>query len=284
MRQASPLVLPAAGRTTALAFLALLTLAGCVADGGGSATRPVTAPAGPCPQQWAGPGLGRCLATFAYGPARGDTLVVVLHGDLSGGGPADYHRTLAQRIAETLPGAAVVAMVRPGYPDAAGRVSDGDLNGRADHYTAANMALVAEAITALKQRTGARRVIAVGHSGGAATVANVLARHPGTVDSAVLLACPCALNAWRLGRRPWGSSVDPYAGIAAVPVATRLLAFTGANDDNTGPRLAADYVAALAGRGVPARFVAVPGAGHNDVVQKAWDHGMAEALRGMAGA
>jgi len=229
------------------------------------------------PARWAGP-PGRCLAMTSHGAARGEVLVVVLHGDLSGGAPAQYHRALADRIARALPGAAVFALVRPGYPDGEGRVSDGDLNARSDHYTAANMAIVAGAIAALKQRTGARRVVAVGHSGGAATTANILALHPGTVDAAALVACPCALTAWRNGRRPWISSVDPYAGIGRVPAGTKVVAFTGARDDNTRPALASDYVGQLARRGLPARFVEVPGAGHNDVVEAIWNSGFGTTL------
>lgn len=225
---------------------------------------------------------GRCLAMTSHGAARGEVLVIVLHGDLSGGGPARYHRALADRVARTLPGAAVFALVRPGYPDGEGRVSDGDLNARADHHTAANMAIVAEAITALKGRTGARRVVAIGHSGGAATSANILATHAGTIDAAALIACPCALQAWRSGRRPWPNSVDPYAVAGRVPQTARVAAFTGSRDDNTRPALSADYVALLARRGVAARFTEVPGAGHNDVVEMAWDHGFAAALAQLA--
>jgi pimeloyl-ACP methyl ester carboxylesterase len=173
------------------------------------------------PSRWAGQ-PGRCLAMTSHGAARGDLLVVVLHGDVSGGGPARYHRALADRIAQTLRGAAVFALVRPGYPDGDGRTSDGDLNNRFDHYTAANMAIVAEAVAALKARTGARRVVAVGHSGGAATAANILALHPGTLDGAALLACPCALTAWRVGRRPFAQSTDPYNVAGRVPAAARV--------------------------------------------------------------
>jgi pimeloyl-ACP methyl ester carboxylesterase len=231
--------------------------------------------------RWAGQ-PGRCLAMTSHGAARGEVLVVVLHGDLSGGAPAQYHRALADRIARTLPGSAVFALVRPGYPDGEGRTSDGDLNARSDHYTAANMAIVAGAIAALKQRTGARRVVAVGHSGGAATTANILALHPGTVDAAALVACPCALTAWRIGRRPWSNSVDPYSGTGRGPTGTKVAAFTGARDDNTRSALASDYVGQLARRGLPARFTEVPGAGHNDVVEAMWNSGFGAALTDLA--
>jgi pimeloyl-ACP methyl ester carboxylesterase len=233
------------------------------------------------PSRWAGP-PGRCLAMTSHGAARGALLVVVLHGDLSGGAPATYHRALADRIARELPGAAVFALVRPGYPDGEGRTSDGLLNARVDHYTAANMAIVAGAIAALKARTGARRVVAVGHSGGAATAANVLALHPGTLDAAALIACPCGLTAWRVGRSPWSSSVDPWNEAGRIPPTARIAAFTGARDTNTRPQLGADYAAMLARRGIAARFTEVPGAGHNDVVEAMWNSGFGAALAELA--
>jgi dipeptidyl aminopeptidase/acylaminoacyl peptidase len=41
-----------------------------------------------------------------------------------------------------------------------------------------------------------------------------------------------------------------------------VIAITGEQDENTGPGLARDYVAALRRRGVRARFIMVPGAAH----------------------
>lgn len=244
-----------------------------------------TAVAGPpClaePTRWAGREPGRCLTYSSHGQARSRTLVVVMHGDLSSGAPATYHRQLAAEAARSLPEAAVVALVRPGYPDGEGRTSDGALNGRNDHYTAANMALVAEAIGVLRQRTGAERVIAVGHSGGAATAANILALHPGTLDAAALLACPCALRPWRAGRSAWSRSVDPLAGVPAVPTTARVIAYTGDLDTNTQPVLARQYVDGLAARGVSARFTAIS-ADHNNIVTQVWRNGFGTALAELA--
>jgi pimeloyl-ACP methyl ester carboxylesterase len=234
--------------------------------------------------RWAGP-PGGCLALTSYGPARAEVLIVVLHGDVSGGGPARYHRALAERIATTLPGTRVVALVRPGYPDGEGRVSDGQLHGRQDHYTAENVAIVAGAVAALRTATGARRVVAVGHSGGAATSALLLALHPGTLDAAALIACPCQIFAWRhsIGARPWTRSTDPEAVADRVPAGARVAALTGRNDVNTRPAFGAGYTARLAARGVAARFAEVPGAEHNDVVTLMWDHGFADTLRWLVG-
>jgi pimeloyl-ACP methyl ester carboxylesterase len=262
-----------------LALLPLLLLAACNPEPPRSAA--------PCPADpaFVAGGRGECVViASASGPERASLLVVVLHGDVSAGGPAVYHRALARRIATELPEARVVALVRPGYADDAGRTSGGDLNARRDHYTAQNIEIVAGAIATLRAQSGAARVIGVGHSGGAATLANLAGLHPGTIQGAALLACPCDISTWRAstGGSPWGRSTDPYRVADQVPAGFRVVAFTGAADDNTRPMLAERYVARLSGRGISARAVSVPGATHNSVVEAAWTAGLGNALRGLA--
>ena len=214
-------------------------------------------------------GASECLVirTFARKTGGQATLVVVIHGDVSRGGPATYHFRLADWLAGG--GAVAVALVRPGYDDGAGNISSGELNDRFDNYTAANIDAVAGAVRALRAHHRAQRVILVGHSGGAAISAVILGKHPGTADGAVLIACPCHLANWRSGRRPFARSESPHSYAAAVPASARIIAVTGSRDDNTIPSLASNYVATLAARGVRARFVEVAGAGHNDAVDAA---------------
>lgn len=261
-------------------LLAALLLSGCAGPGSTAAS----SGAGECqadPAHWAR-GTAGCLAMATFGPAKADTLVVVLHGDTSSGGPATSHLGLAQRVSSTLPGAAVSALIRPGYSDAAGRTSAGELRNRSDHYTAANVELVASAVAELKRRTGARRVIAIGHSGGAATVADILALNPGVIDAGMLLACPCDLTAWRGSRQPWTASVNPMSVADRVPPGSVVRAYTGTADTNTGVALAENYVLRLAANRVDARFVPVPGATHNGVLDAVWGAGFTEALTAAA--
>jgi pimeloyl-ACP methyl ester carboxylesterase len=245
-------------------MLLLAGLLALLATADGAVAQPVPGCTGDA-AHWVKGGRDTCIVLRGYGPARAQVLIVMLHGDVSGGGPARYHFPWAERMAAEVAGAASFALVRPGYEDADRNVSGGSNNNRNDHYTAANMEIMAGAIAALRQRTGARLVLAVGHSGGAATVANILALHPGTIDRAILLSCPCDLVRWRVGRRPWTLSVSPIDGADRVPAGTRLVALTGADDDNTRPELAERYVARLFARGVQARAVTVPGAGHNSL-------------------
>jgi pimeloyl-ACP methyl ester carboxylesterase len=59
-----------------------------------------------------------------------------------------------------------------------------------DNWNATNTDAIANAIGALKRRYHARKVVVVGHSGGAAIAANILGRHPELIDAALLVSCP----------------------------------------------------------------------------------------------
>jgi len=210
-------------------------------------------------------GGGLCLAALTFGAdavGASPILVVVVHGDISDGGAATYHAEFAKTLAR--PGVVVVALIRPGYADAAGRTSEGATLGRFDNYTAGNVAAIAGAIDALKKHYRARRVIYVGHSGGAAIGGVLIGRRANLVDAAVLVSCPCDIARWlrERGRPTWTRSLSPDFYLHRVPKTTAVVAITGTADDNTFPALAQDYVERLARRGVPARFVAVDGAGH----------------------
>ncbi|MDQ8001121.1 MAG: prolyl oligopeptidase family serine peptidase [Pseudomonadota bacterium] len=216
-------------------------------------------------------GAGECVVIQTF---KADTavapraLVVWLHGDHSGGGPATSHlrpaRDVAQRFAAQ--GVVAVALWRPGYADAQGNASGGDLHERSDHYTAANMAVVAGAIQRLREHWKPQRVLLVGHSGGAATVAINLGMQPGIADAALLLACPCDLRAWRSRRAWWPRSEDPMKWASSVGSRVTILALTGSADDNTSPRLAQAYVETVREKGTNARFESVEGASHNSIL------------------
>jgi pimeloyl-ACP methyl ester carboxylesterase len=203
-----------------------------------------------------------CIAIATYkGSGAPRAVVVWLHGDVSRGGPAGYMKRYAQNPAA---GVVSIVMLRPGYGDRDGRRSSGSDGGRRDHYTAENVDAIAAALRGLRGRFGKARLIVIGHSGGAAITATIIGRHPGLIDGAILVSCPCDLPAWRAarGRRPWYSSLNPTKFVDRVPKSTRVFALTGAQDFNTRPGLAKQFVARLRARGVPAEFSEVPGARH----------------------
>lgn len=213
-------------------------------------------------------GGGECLIVRSFGAAPKGAppiLVVVLHGDVSAGGPANYHFPIAAAIAAAHRETVAVAVVRPGYEDGEGGQSTGTHFGRTDSYTTTNIDAVAGVVAKLKAHHAPRRTILLGHSGGAATAGVILGRHPGLADAAVLVACPCNIAQWRIsrGRSAWTRSQSPDGWVGAVPARTRVVAITGGADDNTLPFLAERYVEQLVARGIAAQVEIVPGATHN---------------------
>ncbi len=209
-----------------------------------------------------GGGLCQAVTTFGTESAGASpVLIVVVHGDISDGGAATYHAAFAPTLAR--PGTIVVALTRPGYTDARGRVSEGSTLGRQDNYTRANIAAVGGAIAALRARYQPRRVIYLGHSGGAA-IGGVLIARARLIDAAVLVSCPCDIARWlRERNRPeWRNSLSPASVAARVPRNVRVRVIAGSADANTFPAQAEAYARTLARRGIDARFVAVEGAGH----------------------
>lgn len=212
-------------------------------------------------------GESQCLLMRAYGSQTPKALIVWLHGDLGAGGNADYHFPQAEASSIEFSEYMVlaVALVRPGYPDGSGQSSSVAFlqSGRTDHYTKENLLQVGAAIERLKFHYKAERVLAIGHSGGASTIASLLGLRPGLIDGAVLVACPCDMGQWRQGRRAWGRSEDPISLVSRIAPNANVIALTGERDDNTIPDLAVKYVDALTARGIKAYFRSIPGAGHN---------------------
>ena len=212
-------------------------------------------------------GASQCLLMRRFGAIDADVMIVWLHGDVSSGGPANYHFVSAEQALNQFPAVKVlsVALVRPGYPDGSGDSSSVAFlqGGRADHYTTENLMEVGAAIERLRAKFQPKKVVVVGHSGGATTVAALLGMKPKLIDAAVLVACPCELTAWRAGRREWSRSENPIKWADHVDPSTRVVALTGAKDDNTLPELAKTYVEALRARGVEATFQLLADETHN---------------------
>lgn len=216
-------------------------------------------------------GEAQCLAMRSFGDSAPEVMLVWLHGDLSSGGPANYHFAPAQASALDFRASKVlaVALLRPGYADGGGASSSVDAahDGRSDHYTQVNVGEVAAAIERLREHYRPKSLIVIGHSGGAATAAIMLGLKPGLIDAALLVACPCELVAWRSGRRAWTASENPTHWIARIAPGTRVIALTGDRDDNTSPSLARDYVEALKARAISAEFRLLPNQTHNGALR-----------------
>lgn len=200
-------------------------------------------------------------------------MIVWLHGDLSSGGPANYHFNIAQKAAEEFlaNGIMSVALVRPGYPDGSGALSTVSPahGGRNDHYTHENISEVGAAVERLRLKYKPNSLILVGHSGGAATAALLLGMKPQLAEAAVLVSCPCDLVSWRSGRRQWHKSENPIQWAEKINTSTKVIALTGTRDDNTSQNLASTYVDLLRSRGIDATFQSIPEATHNGALGSA---------------
>ena len=129
---------------------------------------------------------------------------------------------------------------------------------------------VTAAVTSLKKHHKAKRVVLVGHSGGAAISGIIFGRSPGLVDTVILAACPCDAPRWREMRRgynTWTRSLSPHDFSNKVSHGARVIALTGEHDDNTRSVLAHDFVSNLTARGINTTYIEVPKASHNSILR-----------------
>ena len=207
-----------------------------------------------------------CLVFKAFGVETGGDspiLIMFLHGDVSAGGPASYMYKYAEQYAR--PGVVSVAVLRPSYFDTEGNKStDGDHSFSFDSYTPGNIESVAEVVRGLKERYRAKRVILIGHSGGAAYVGVILGKYPNLASNAILAACPCDIGAWRneRGGRGWSFSLSPHSFARDIPQGTRVIAVSGEMDSAVNPRIPKKYIERLTERGIKAEYREIPGGSH----------------------
>ena len=217
------------------------------------------------------------------------TLVIVLHGDLLSPTPS-YQYAFAQALTQGFDAPAMPATVRarlgthpdvddvvaagllrPGYTDNARDRSDGERgDARGENYTAEVTDAVVTVVRALARRFMARRVVLVGHSGGATIAAIVLGRYPDVADAALLVACGCGAT----------RSLQPLDVTPGVrrDVTVRLL--VGEEDHVTPPGLSIRYADVLGKRGVDAQVSVLPGLGHDIMFTRAVFAEVARLLRG----
>lgn len=164
------------------------------------------------------------LKTRVYRSARlspSPVLILVVHGDIPRP-PPDYQYVFAQIAAGASENVVAAGVLRPGYADSQGDRSSGDMGyAVGDNYTAEVVDALDMAVSTLKARYHAGAVILVGHSGGAAIVADLLGRHPNSANGAVLVACGC----------------DPSGFMALAPQVsrqTRVRMVVGSLDDVAG--------------------------------------------------
>ncbi|MDE3110364.1 MAG: hypothetical protein KGL02_10535, partial [Acidobacteriota bacterium] len=188
-------------------------------------------------KQWLGAAGQRTRAALfrSTDAGRAPILVVVLHGDL---GRVDY--VLATNAANQIHGIIAAALVRPGYTDLAGDTSDGVKGGGfGDNYTPEVLNQMDAAVRQLKRQLHPSAVVLVGHSGGAAISADLIARDNGLAKAALLLSCPCDVPVWRkhmntLHPNPlWDkpvTSISPVDAVSEISSQTKIWLIVGDKD------------------------------------------------------
>jgi len=204
-------------------------------------------------------------------------LVLVLHGDLPDPPPSyqyEFARAVTDRTRKAIATDVVAAgVLRPGYRDPTGDRSSGDMGGAvADNYTPEVIDAVLRAARELAKVYNARATILVGHSGGAAITADLLGRHPGVAQGAVLIGCGCDPPAWRKKRRAQTGnpvfdgatrSLLPLDLAQAVAPKTIVRLIVGKDDDVAPPAYSLAYAMALRKHGIDVSVEVLPGLGHN---------------------
>lgn len=192
-------------------------------------------------------------------------IVVVTHGD---GGSRNYILPFAYDLSGD--GVIGIAMARPGC-ELEGRRSEGShIFKKGDHYTKKNMALVADALRAMKAKYQTEHIFMIGHSGGAATAALIAGIYPDILEGAIMVSLPADVKKWRRyrdssrGKRhtPWRKSLSPNKYVEDLNPEATLVVVAGETDNNTPAWLADSYKEKAAEAGKTVKVIRVEG-GHN---------------------
>jgi pimeloyl-ACP methyl ester carboxylesterase len=202
-------------------------------------------------------------------------LVVVLHGDLDTGGASP----LARNAASEIHGVIAAALVRPGYTDNDGDTSDGIMGKTSgDNYTPEVLNQLDAAVGQLKNQFHPSTVVVVGHSGGAAIAADLIARDNELASAALLLSCPCDVPSWRrhmktLRPNPtWDepvTSISPLSVVDKISPKTQIWMMVGEKDDVAPLEFTERYAAAVRKHGIEPHVTVLPGRGHNIIFDSA---------------
>lgn len=218
-----------------------------------------------------------CLVIRTMAPSQASArtapkvLLVFLHGDNGGRTELSADSGAAAVLAEKLQ-IVTVALQRPGYRSALG-TSDGQSGPEDDDYTPQNVEIVAGALDKLRKLNPGKKILLVGHSGGAAMAALLAGRFPGSADAYLLAACPCDVPAWRqwragsAGKKGGWNSLSPLAEAGKVPPGTLVSLVVGNKDENTLPLFSESYARALQAHGLKTRVTYAMNATHVSVLR-----------------
>lgn len=220
---------------------------------------------------------GICMAMQTLPYSKMDPkapLLIVIHGDNGGNMFGSSYPALASKLSDEFSSPAVF-MLRPGYEGDFGK-SDGWARFLDDDYTSRNVEYMSFALGHLRRTYRDRKLVVVGHSGGAAMAALLISQYPKLVDAVVIAACPCDVQLWRIWRKEsgarsdgyWPNSLSPSDFSKGADKRSVVVAVTGDKDTNTLPKFAEEYISALRANGVEnTKFILAAGASHGSVRQ-----------------
>ena len=174
-----------------------------------------------------------------YDLNNAETLAVYLHGDTPGD-EGEYMLHAARKV--SLQNLVSAAIIRPGYRNSRGDFSTGSTNGERDNYSIENIESIWQVTQKLKTKFQAKKLVLVGHSGGAAIAANLAAIHHEEIDGLVLISCPCDIHAWH---PDWTVSLSPLDLADRYSKDIKVIALTGQDDTATPPYLAEVFISTL---------------------------------------
>ncbi len=199
-------------------------------------------------------------------------LVFVLHGDAPTSSPNGQY-ALAKLIADKNKNVIAIGILRPGYTDADNNTSEG-MKGLAvgDNYTADRIKAIAEVIEELKKKYNPGHTVLIGHSGGAAIAADLVALYPGLVNSAVLVSGPFYVQEWRSymltkenSSPQWSmgvSSISPDQVADKISDSTKIVIVSGDQDSVVPHIYSVNYYNYLISKNKLASLITVPHRGH----------------------
>jgi predicted esterase len=215
-------------------------------------------------------------------------VVVVLHGDAPFVNPGHQY-TFASNLADAVPGTRVVTVFEPSAADRyEAKLGVERAIAFGEKYTLKVVNDVAEAIESFKSQWNAPAVILVGDDGGAAVAAYVAALHPGLVQRAVLIRCPCdapalTLDRTRFRRSPISllalQSLSPLQALDQISKGTKVTVIAGRNDSITSTEIAHSYVARATALGISAAMILIPTRKHEMLNEPVVIEEIAKAIR-----
>ena len=186
-------------------------------------------------------------------------LLIYLHG-YGGGGQDD--RKLIYTIRNNNTNAFFMAM--PGY------ITPGWKNkssgSQKQQYVLKGFGPIANAIKNLKDHYKPEKTILVGYSNGAGRTAIIIAKYPGLIDEALLIACPCNLGKWHIKLHGGSKNISPHTLVKKIDKKTKVKIVVGRHDKETPPNLSDDYYERLQKNNIQSELLLVDAPHHRSVL------------------